>query len=348
MKKRFWMTLVVILGLGLVTWVISLSQSVRATPPAQTSQSALSPSQSLIVAYYNGETRLLSDIIPLGNRPSDTTPREGTLITPGVVSDTLYYRAYLQFDTTGIPAASTVLTAHLNLYVDRFEYAGAVPSGEVVQGGVYAVAEAWSAPSGPLWNWADNPAVVVPASSHQAIPFDQRGWYAWDVTPLVQDWVNAGETNYGLLLGMHPDLDTVGRMTAILLGPTAISQTLRPNLSVVYIVPTPTPTATSTDVPLPTETLLPTDTPPPTSTAIVPTAPPPTNPPQPPPTALPQPTTLPTAAPTSLPTVTPTMILLPVSGVAIPGISWIQLALASLGGIILVGLGIHSLRRSSR
>ncbi len=325
MNKRFWMATGVVLAFGLMGCLSALGHFVQASPPAQAPQTSLPLSQSLIVAYRNGTTRLLHDVIPLGNRESGAA-LHGTV----QISDTLYYRGYLQFDTTGIPPASTVLTANLNLYVDRFEYAGAVPYGESVQGGVYQVIQAWTEPPGPPWDWADNPAVLTPTTNFQAVPFDQRGWYTWDVRTLVQEWVNTPETNHGLLVGAYPNLDQVGRMTVVILGPTALSETLHPNLTVTYATPTPTPTVS----PTPTEPATPTVTPSPTS---------------PPPTAQPQPTNPPPAPPTPAPTMTPTLVsLLPISGETKSGPTLEAILLVGVGGLAILGLGAYGLGRARR
>ncbi len=341
MNKRFWMIIVATLAFGAIGVMFNLSQSAQATVSAQAPQVSLPLTQNLIVAHYNGSTRLLNDVMPLGNRASSETSQAIVSSTQDVVSDTLYYRAYLQFDATGVPISSTVITAQLNLYVDRFEYAGAAPVGEIVQGGMYAVAEAWSAPSDPPWNWDDNPSVVTSTTSYQAIPFDQQGWYAWDVTGLVQGWVDASATNHGLLVGVYPNLDQIGRMTVIFLGPTAISETLRPNLTVAYL--TPPPTSTPTDTPTPTETPSPTDTPAPTETPVAPTFPPATNPPPPPPTVPSQPTSLPTETPVTIPQ------MLPVAGVAVSqGVSWIAWTAVYVGCMILISLGIYCTQQARK
>jgi hypothetical protein len=242
------------------------------------------------VAYEDGSISLLETILPVGNR--GTGGQHATSMRENVVSDTLYHRGYLQFDTSGLLPGATVVEANLILHVDHFEYRDVVPPGAVVECGIYAVAEPWSSPPPPGWGWADVPRVITPALASVTFPFGPGGVYTVEVTGLVESWV-AGGPNDGLLVGAFPEPDHVGELTAILHGPAASSEILRPRLEVTYYQPTPTPQ--------PTLTVTPTPRPDPTATSV-PVPPQPTSPPVPAPTAAQSPTPVPQS------------ILLPASG----------------------------------
>ena len=112
-------------------------------------------------------------------------------------------------------------------------------------------------------------------------------WFEWDITNLVQGWIDDPESNYGLIL--------VGRAPsqiryAFVSSDTGYSKTWQPKLIITYVqsTPTPTPTDTATLTPTATGTFTPT----PTQTAA------PTH------TATPTPTPTSTATPTITPTPT--------------------------------------------
>ena len=279
---RALVVIVLAIGVGLLWGVVFASQTTASGQQVAPPPVSLPLEQSLIVAHYDGSTWILGETLPVGNRAGGGTLQR---IAPGledVVQGTLYYRGYLQFDVSTVPTYSTVLLAELTLNVDHFEYQDVVPPGEVVSCGLYTVAEPWAGATGPTWNWDDNPAIVSTTNLYAPLPFGQPGVYTLEVTALTQDWIN-GQANYGLMVGMYPDPDGTGLLTAILHGPAAISETLRPRLSVVYQTPTPTPTFTPSPTSTPTQTPTPTPTPTrgspiqppvPTATPVQPDSPP--------------------------------------------------------------------------
>lgn len=319
--------LVLVVTLGVLGGVTVAIRSASAAQPPEPPVVAVPVNQHLILAHYNGTTQILEEVLPVGNRASSGRMEYITPRLLEVVSDTLYYRGYLQFDTSTIPSQSTVVEADLVLFVDHFEYQDVVPPGEAVACGVYPVTEAWTGAAGPGWNWDDNPRIITTTTMHTTFPFDQRGVYTVAVTSLVQEWVN-GAANHGVMVGAYPDPDDVGLLTAIIAGPTVISETLRPRLDVTYLTPTPSPTPS----PEPTATPNPTATPDPTS------PPQPTQPPPPPPPTAPS---QPSVASSPTPSVVP--ILLPETG----EFSWApsMLLLSSLG---LVSIGFVLLMRRHR
>ena len=162
-------------------------------------------------------------------------------------------RALLRFDVSGIPPDSNVHEATLSLYMSA-----TTANDSPMTVGVYHVRSSWNEDI----NWNEHKRLLVdstPIITSQVST--QFGWYRWDITPLVQEWVDDSQANFGLLLkgnespGQHErgfwskdcgDADCAGR---------------RPKLEVRYTLPTPTPTRTPTATPTPTITSTPTATP---------------------------------------------------------------------------------------
>jgi hypothetical protein len=117
-------------------------------------------------------------------------------------------------------------------------------------------------------------------------------WVDLDITSLVQEWVSSPVTNYGMLLRLAQQDGNVEYEVRSSNAP--YTTTLRPKLSVVWALATPTPTRTSSATPTNTVTPTRTATGTPTRTATM------TDTPTPPPTKTP------TETATALPTDTPT------------------------------------------
>jgi len=321
---------VFLIGLGIL---FGLTATLRAQMIAKSSETALSlpVAQSLILEHTNGETIVVNDALKAGNLPigSNLTVKAAA----DILTDTAYYRGYLQFDTSVAPPQSTVIQAQLTLQANRFDYAypGVPAPGTTINCGVYQVAEPWN--SSAAWDWANNPDIITNTARYTPITFEVSGTYTVEVTEFVQTWVN-GQANYGLMVGMYPDPDEVAPFTAVIYGPATISETLRPRLDIVYQAPTPTPTATPTETPIPTDTPTPTETPTPTDTPLPTEIPAPTatsqpnNPPA--PTAIP-----PTYTPVVTPTATTVVMFLPETGASRP-----PTLLWTIGAVALVYISV--------
>lgn len=179
----------------------------------------------------------------------------------------------IRFDIGSLPAQATILTATLELYL---EWAGLVGVGAPI--GVYRVNRPWQVCQA-TWNQAvAGTTWSAPGCNH--VPLDRAGtpesttqvslpdaWYAWDVTGLVQFWLDNPAQNYGLALKSFWTEYSVG-FGFVSAGHGALQW--RPKLKVVYIIypPTPTPTAsptatntaTFTKTPTPTASYTPTPT----------------------------------------------------------------------------------------
>jgi hypothetical protein len=170
-------------------------------------------------------------------------------------------RPILQFDTSGIPQGSTIVSAVLYLHTDWYVSV----SGRWMDVGAYGLNRSWMA-SQATWNQAsDAVAWHTPGAEH----FTDRDQVAtdveridavstrfnWNITELVNEWVQYPSSNYGMMLIAH-EMSVEYRFYAM----DYPDERLQPFLEVTYVPPANTPT--------PTSTVTPTDTAPPTVTTV--------------------------------------------------------------------------------
>jgi hypothetical protein len=189
----------------------------------------------------------------------------------------VFCRTYLRFPLDTIPVSAIVQSATLHVYVDDYWPApGSAPMS------VYPAVVAWTPDSVDWYDIGDWPALGAAVAT--TVVSSTMGWYGWDVTSLVQGWVD-GAPNHGLAVAAA-DLGSTASNWAAARRLTAGDPATRPYLEVIFSEPTSTPFP-----------------PPPTATA--------TRKPS-------RPTTPQPAAPTAtpIPTVTPTpeLVLLPITG----------------------------------
>lgn len=258
--------------------------------------------QAPLQIYPDQGVGVLSEDPGSGERWSTSVFPFGNYVGP-VSGDDVFCRTYLHFPLDGIPAGATVQSVRLYVYVDDFwPGSGGAPMS------AYPVTADWT---GVDWDDMSTwPALGGAVATTDISPTE--GWYGWDVTPLVQGWLD-GTPNHGLAVAAA-DLGSTASNWAAARRLTAGDPATRPYLEVTFSEPTPT---SPPPPPRPTET------------------------PQPPlPTATPQPPVTP--VPTS--TLTPAPVLLPETGAGSPSAAdWLLLIGAGLG--LLAGLaGITSRR----
>ncbi len=113
----------------------------------------------------------------------------------GSISSGQIGRTLVRFDLPAMLGGATVQAASLELY--RVSGSTSPPS---ISLGVYRILQAWGETS---VTWANQPAhtsidKINPVGSAQA-------YYQWDVTGLVQDWLDGAYPNYGLMLQAEPE-----------------------------------------------------------------------------------------------------------------------------------------------
>jgi alpha-tubulin suppressor-like RCC1 family protein/fibronectin type 3 domain-containing protein len=132
-----------------------------------------------------------------------TSTNYGTATSVSVMSRTgMARRVPVQFDLSGIPANSTINSATLELY------ATTVSGSQTLN--VHRISGSW------LENtvtWANQPSYDSTADSSIA-GGTAAGWKIWDVTSLVQEWIDGTSANYGFLVKCSTET-----------GPTSISYT---------------------------------------------------------------------------------------------------------------------------
>jgi hypothetical protein len=181
-------------------------------------------------------------------------------------------RSLVMFDLSTIPSGSTINNATFEAYlVAWYDYPN-----RYRDVAVHRITGTWSEDS---VTWNNSPGYDGYYDSVSIKAEEIWDWHSWDVTDLVQEWVNGTYANHGIMLRgpEQSGADSAWRSFS------TREYDYPPRLAVDFTPPT-TATVTST----PTETTTPTATP--TETTI--------------PTATPTKTTTPTA--TSTPTATPT------------------------------------------
>lgn len=124
---------------------------------------------------------------PTTNYGSSTFMATGRASAPG--GDT--YRSLLKFDVSGV--SGTVTQAILVLHFENTGSPGGYPGQEDIA--VHEATSTW-AESTVTWNTAPtfNPVAEAVTAIYS------EGFYEWDVTSLVSDWVSGASTNYGFLI----------------------------------------------------------------------------------------------------------------------------------------------------
>ncbi len=238
MRKRWWVAFPILFGLVLLPAIIRAQGGTDLLPDRSVGVLSADPGY--------GE-RWSTSIFPFGN------------YTGTISGEAIFCRTYLHFPL-GVQPGAVVPNATLFVYVDDF-WPG--PGGAPMS--VHPVLQDWTV-EGVDWtdmgNW---PSLGAPVATIMVT--SSEGWFAWDVTSLVQAWVSSAQPNYGLAIAAA-DPNAVTDNWAAARRLTANSLNTRPYLTYSIEVP-----ATATI-----------GTPPP---APVPTAPPP--PPAPAPTFTPTP-----------------------------------------------------------
>jgi uncharacterized repeat protein (TIGR01451 family) len=168
-------------------------------------------------------------------------------------------RSLIQFNASQIPSGSTVRAATLSLYLSA-----ATNGDSSMNVSVYRLLSSWA--ENINWNQYENlafdrkPVAITQASSQ----FNR--YVTWDITSLVQDWINNPNNNLGLLLVGHEDPGEHERGFWSKDCPDNDCDPFpgkRPRLEIEFDAATPTPSVTPTPshTPTPTPTKTPTPAP---------------------------------------------------------------------------------------
>jgi hypothetical protein len=143
--------------------------------------------------------------------PTMDALRFGNYVAPSGPS---FFRTYLRFPLGAIPAGATIESAVLQMYVDDQRY----PAGGPLNAGVYQVVVNGWTEAGLMdttsWEWLSTLPLFnpIPAVSTVVSTLDQ--WYYWDVTALVQAWIDGSAPNYGIMVSGNPESGVTQAMGA--------------------------------------------------------------------------------------------------------------------------------------
>lgn len=230
-----------------------------------------------LLPLASASARPLGTVVTL--RPDDTSGKDTWLSQDGPTANdgagstmdaiktggSTFRRILVEFDLSSIPVDAVIVSADLELTA-RISYTG-------VDVGVYRITAPWLedqatwniASTGNPWSSAGGDyqsgavTVVNPGS------VTDGSLVVFDVTSLVQSWVDGSVSNYGFLLKLTDEAASAPDRGLPSHSSGASTSGYRPALVVDYVVPSSTPTATSTNTPVPSNTPGgPTDTPTPT------------------------------------------------------------------------------------
>jgi len=136
-------------------------------------------------------------------------------------------RAYLQFDLGAIPAGANIVSAELKLY-----HYSTVGSTDFTIG-MHRVTGNWQENT---ISWNNQPTYQPIAGSTKLINTDKTGWISWDITALLQGWLDGSMINYGVVLRKADEL-LGGTYIRCRSSDYTVDPTQCPKLEVIYYLP---------------------------------------------------------------------------------------------------------------
>ena len=134
---------------------------------------------------------------------------------------------FLQFDLNALPEDSVVVGAVLKLY----QTASLDTSSLMI--GVHQITQDWEEST---ITWNNQPVYLVSPESTVTVPAFVAGWLSWDITSVVQGWVNGSIANYGIAL-QKDSFSTEFVHIDCYSSNHAGSSALRPKLEISYYTP---------------------------------------------------------------------------------------------------------------
>lgn len=156
-------------------------------PPAVLSTAALSPEAvQTVIEFAPSADAYVASRFPNQNFGTAT----GLFLGYNLVDNFGAERVLLRFDTLNlIPAGSVINSARLRLYLGNSNPPGDPPMGTVLR----RLASSWTE-TGVTWNTEPTWGGIRASTSVGSSP----GWYEWDITDLVEDWVQGEVPNHGV------------------------------------------------------------------------------------------------------------------------------------------------------
>lgn len=145
-------------------------------------------------------------------------------------------RGLVYFDVSEVPLGTQITSSTLLLHLtSSYDFGLGIERTVTTR----RVTEPWSE-STVTWNTAPG---YAEAYGSAAVGHWEYGWYPFDVTALVQAWIDGEHPNYGIMLQAHEGLEPVWR------GFSAREGQFPPKLEISYMDPSGTPTIILQDAP---------------------------------------------------------------------------------------------------
>ncbi len=157
----------------------------------------------------------------------DTNFENNQYFSLGNLSVSIIVRAHLQFDVSILPTDAFIVNADLKLY----QYQTIGTEGFVI--GLHQVTESWEE---NMITWNNQPDYLPSPESTITVTVGALTWLSWDITSLLQGWLDGSITNYGVVLKDtdEPLGDTFIRCYS---SDYPANPTLCPKLEITYYVP---------------------------------------------------------------------------------------------------------------
>lgn len=173
----------------------------------------------------------------------------------------LEMHSLIKFNLADLQAGGVVNSAQLSLYL-----AGTTSGDNPMQITAFRILSNW----GEDVTWNSHSALAIDLNHSTVTSVDAvLGWHTWNLTPMLQAWVNDSNRGSELAIMLRGHLGPDSRRRAFWSKDCADNdfQGNRPKLDVQFAAPTATPTATATNTATPTFTPTATATPTPTATS---------------------------------------------------------------------------------
>lgn len=142
----------------------------------------------------------------------------------------LIYRTYLQFDISTLPAGAVIVNVDLKIY--QWNTVGSLDTFMV---NLHQITQSWQE-NAITWNNQPNYLPVPEIVSVTAYTAYTGAWLSWDISTLMQKWLDGSITNYGVVM-KDTDEGLVDTFIPCWSSEYTTDPTLRPKLEITYYVP---------------------------------------------------------------------------------------------------------------
>jgi len=134
-------------------------------------------------------------------------------------------RSFLQFDLSSLPVDVVIVDAYLKLFPTN-------PGDCSIS--LYQVTEGWEENT---ITWNNQPEFLTTPEDTLTIPVIVFTWISWDITSLLQEWVDGSIDNYGIILKKDIELPMTNDLIQCYSSDSMFDPTLRPKLETTYYIP---------------------------------------------------------------------------------------------------------------